>query len=192
MINEILLFLKEFITERTDEEQYAALLVASQLQCGLDESTDLSAGYFLSVVLDLMAKRINLGRQSLEHDLGKFAVARFASRYSQIFARAEHPRDVLKGLSAVHQTIMEGGRVPRFMFLEQSPSEMLLSFESDRISFCHLIEGMIVGLGNCFDINTEVRQVSCRQDNEPYCVYLIEFSSAQANADRQLVAAGSW
>lgn len=194
MINEILLSLKEFITERTDEAQYTALLVASQLQCGFKKSTDSSMAHFLNVILDLMTKRFNLTRQRLEYDMGQFVIAQLASRYSQIFAEAEHPRDLLKKLSAVHQMIMESNgnncSPPRFMLLEQNLYEMLLSFESDRMNFCHLIEGMIVGLGNYFDINTEVRQIACQQNNEPYCIYSIHFSSLQVSAEKQLVAAG--
>jgi hypothetical protein len=173
--------LEQFITERAGEDQYDAILEASNL---ITEDPFVGPGtYPDSDFMLLFGKTIETLGFSPEEGLrqfGRFTFSRLATHFPIFVAPYSDPKSFLKTVdSVIHvevQKLYEGVETPRFIYHDIGPDRLVIEYSSPR-KLCHFMEGLIEGTADYFKSPIQYRQEQCLLRGDSVCLFDLEFHS---------------
>jgi hypothetical protein len=134
-------------------------------------------------IVDLITatcKRLSLELPDAIRAFGKFAFKGLASRYPVFLEGVDHPRDLLLSVhDIIHvevKKLMEGATPPNLFYedIDGDASKLTIHYESAR-GLCTLMEGLLVGASEFFDVPIECQHTSCTHEGAERCTFALQF-----------------
>ncbi len=177
--------LEDYLTDRFGEEKYDEILSSCELRTK-DPFTIVAPATYHDADFDVIsartAKMLGMKVPDLLREMGRHALPKLAGRYPGFFTGYDHPRDFLKTTSFIHQIeikkLFKNAEVPEFTIEKESPDQLILSYRSKR-RLCHLVEGLVTGLGDYYNIPFRVQQTECILTGGQQCIFELNFSVPQ-------------
>ena len=141
-----------------------------------------SQGYPDEVTLALIEAAAGLTGTPAEDimvEFGKFVLPNTVKRhYPTFFALAGNSaRAFLLNMGRVHEQVtrsMRDASPPRFEYEELPDGRLLMHYDSKR-GLCHVLRGLILGVGLYFDTPLEVRELECMHKGGARCTMEVTF-----------------
>ncbi len=173
--------LEDFIVSRHGEEIYEDIVETCDTG-ELDPFEIVSPGSYPDEVFDVIvrnaAKKTATPLPALLKEMGRHALPKLAKRYPHFFTPYTHPRDFLKTASMIHHVevkkLYQGAEVPKFFVDDKGPEGLALTYKSRR-HLCHLVEGLVDGLGTHYHVPLSVEQVECVLTGHDACTFNVQF-----------------
>ena len=112
---------------------------------------------------------------------GKFAFSRLNQRVPVPAQDISHP---LPFLISVHDVIhievrkmMDEASPPNFTYERPAPDQLIMHYHS-KLQLCHLMEGLLEGVAEHFQVPIEYKQTSCTHRGDQNCVFWLQFATA--------------
>ncbi|MFP7755422.1 heme NO-binding domain-containing protein [Thermodesulfobacteriota bacterium B35] len=185
--------LEDYIASNHGEEAYERLLARCSLKTGEPLLMVAPGTYpdedFHEIVRQAAAAG-HLPVDDFYRDFGRFAIPRMADRYPDFFAPFHHPKDFLKFTGMVHlvevKKLYKDAQVPDFTCRDTGPDTLLLRYTSERM-LCRLVEGLIEGVAEYYNVPIRCRQTRCQRRGDMTCEFSIHFAegSGRESADGQ-------
>ena len=117
----------------------------------------------------------------IEEDVALMSVGQFAAKELLRFAKHMlHPEwrtfEVLSNLeSLIHRTVRLGnpGAEPADIQCHQISDSQMQVIYSSRRGLCALAHGILLGMGNCFSQNLQIKEESCCKRGDPFCAFSV-------------------
>ena len=150
--------LEDFIVSRYGENKYEEIVTASDTG-QLDPFEIVSPGSYPDEAFETIVRRASektgTTMPELLKEMGRHSLPKLVERYPHFFDPHEHPRDFLKTTAMIHHVEVKklylGAEVPNFFISDEHQDGLTLVYKSKR-SLCHLVEGLVVGLGDHYKI----------------------------------------
>lgn len=172
---------EDYINTKYGEDFYEEILEASDTGevdpfeiVGPGSYPDETFNTILAQASEMTQKDISL----LLREMGRHSLPILADRYPHFFADYHHPREFLKTASMIHQVevrkLYQGAEVPKFFVEDQDAGGLHLTYKSKR-RLCHLVEGLIAGLGDHYRVPVNIVQIDCIQKGDSNCKFSLTF-----------------
>lgn len=180
-----------YLTDRFGEDKYEEILSSCKLQSD-DPFTMVSPATYADADFGIIAAKaaeiLKMSIPDLLREMGTHAMPKLAERYPGFFTDYDHPADFLKTASFIHEIevkkLYKDADVPKFTIESETPEQMILSYNSKR-RLCHLVEGLLTGLGNYYNIPLKVKQTECQISGGQQCVFLLKFADSQKTSSKE-------
>lgn len=112
-------------------------------------------------------------------EFGKFWVSNTGlESYPTFFKLAgKTTREFLLNMNKVHKQVtknIRNARPPTFEYEEVPDGRLLIHYRSDR-RLCAVLRGLILGVGNHFDEELQLKETSCMNNGDPQCTMDVSF-----------------
>ena len=73
--------------------------------------------------------------------------------------------------------MMDEASPPNFTYERPAPDQLIMHYHSKR-QLCHLMEGLLEGVAEHFQVPIEYKQTSCTHRGDQNCVFWLQFAKA--------------
>ncbi len=172
---------ESFITAKFGEETYEDILAASDTG-SLDPFEIVGPGSYPDEAFNaILAKAAEMMKKDLAEilrEMGRHSLPILAERYPHFFDDYKHPREFLKTASMIHQVevrkLYQDAEVPKFFVDDHGDEGLTFTYKSRR-RLCHLVEGLIAGLGDHYRVPTDIVQAECLLTGGKVCKFILKF-----------------
>jgi predicted hydrocarbon binding protein len=172
---------EDFIVSRYGEDKYEEIIAASDTGA-LDPFEIVGPGSYpdeaFDAILNKASEKIDRNISEILKDMGRHSLSKLAERHPHFFNGCEHPRDFLKTASMIHHVevrkLYQGAEVPSFFVDDRNQDGLALTYKSRR-HLCHLVEGLIAGLGDHYKIAVSINQTECIHSGGQVCKFIVKF-----------------
>jgi methyl-accepting chemotaxis protein len=155
--------IKDYYISKKGQEEWFSLLE----QIGLDRhklilaTTDFD-DTLVEKIIDKMADSLQLKKEELLKELGKYFVTNSTQKLYQFFYKKHNSaKSFLLDMDKLHlqmTSIIKDARPPRFEFEEKDESTLTIKYKSHRNMLSYL-EGALIGVGEVYNENLAVSKI---------------------------------
>lgn len=171
--------LENFITATYGEEVADKIFEESQLKT---KDPFVGPGTYpdddFHTLIRVTMEELKLTKDELMFDFGKFTFTELRTRFPKFVEKFTHPKDFLKTVEdIIHvevKKVMQDAYLPKFQYTEPSDRELTITYFSKRKMY-KLMEGIIEGVAEYFQVNTHQKQNIYEIDGQEYCDFYLRF-----------------
>lgn len=172
-------YLEDFITNRFGIEKWEALLEkcpmkSDKIFVGPGSYPDSD---FLAIV-GYIIKDLGVDKEAFLRDFGNAMFHDLARDYSIFVKMHQHPKSFLKSVEdIIHvevRKLYQEATPPHFKYEDISPNKLNISYISKR-KLCHLMEGIINGVAEHYQVPIDYRQTQCMHKGDEICKFELTF-----------------
>lgn len=175
---------EEFVTENWGEDTYEEILDATSLKT--DEPFVAPGAYPDEDLMSLVATAVDQLGVPLPDALrafGRFCFPGLARAYPIFLdGHTDAKTFLLTVETVIHvevRKLMPDASPPRFDYEDPGPDQLVIQYKSTR-KLCHLMAGLLDGVGDHFGIEIESQQTECVLDGAPHCRFELVFRAGSA------------
>lgn len=173
---------ESFLTAKFGEETYEEILTASDTG-SLNPFEIVGPGSYpdeaFNAILAKAAEKTKKDTADILREMGRHSLPILAERYPHFFDDYKHPREFLRTASMIHQVevrkLYQDAEVPKFFIDDHDNAGLTFTYKSKR-RLCHLVEGLLIGLGDHYRVPVEIRQTECLLTGGKVCKFILKFS----------------
>ncbi len=130
----------------------------------------------LGALVTAASELTGISESDLLRYIGRRATPLLKARYEEFFALHADTRSFLGSLNEViHpevRKLYDGAEPPHFEFFDAEDGTLVMEYHSHR-ALCALAEGLIMGAGDIFGQDLDVRQTQCKLNGYPHCTLVV-------------------
>ncbi|MEJ1223325.1 heme NO-binding domain-containing protein [Sediminicola sp. 1XM1-17] len=130
-------------------------------------------------IVRIASEKVELHSDEFLKRLGHFTFGKLAERHPYFVANYEHPKQFLLTVdNVIHvevRKLYNGTQLPMFQYAEPNAKELIITYYSKRKMYA-LMEGLINGVADHFNIAIEQQQNKYIKDGNEFCNYHLKFA----------------
>jgi hypothetical protein len=125
--------------------------------------------------------KLEITPETALRSFGKFAFSEFYRYAPAASKEITHPLPFLLSVhDVIHvevRTMMDEASPPNFTYERPAPDQLVMHYHSKR-QLCHLMEGLLDGVSEHFQVPIQYEQTACKHRSDQTCVFLLKFGTA--------------
>lgn len=168
--------LKDFVIENRGKEVWVDVCE----DAGVDERIFLTIDTYddgkLFDIVEAAASRFNVRRSELLESYGRFAAGQLLKTHYNVVRDEWGPLDLIANAAEIHGALRARNpnvNPPELVCQRNGDAEVTVVYRSQR-KLCSFGQGVLLGIGEHYDVELIIREVSCMHDGDEYCMIVVQ------------------
>lgn len=170
-----------FVCEGWGEEAYETLLDACPLhtRSGTFIGPETYDDADMVLLVNTACEHFGVTGPNAMRTFGHFMLPELIGKYPSFVESHDNAKSFLQSVEdVIHvevRKLFKGAVTPSFHYRDPAPDQLVIQYSSPR-KMCHLMEGLLEGVGDHFDTIIHQRQTQCMHDGAATCDFNLKFT----------------